>query len=90
MFTATRSGLPALHCAASRQLDQMRPAEIQAAAAAGVPVLVPIGVLENHGYHLPCGVDLVSARAVAELASQLTEAVVAPPLSYCTPEQAFT
>jgi creatinine amidohydrolase len=71
-----------VHCPTSKQLDQMRPAEIQAAAAAGVPVLLPIGVLENHGYHLPCGVDLVSARAVAELASQLTEAVVAPPLSY--------
>ena len=37
------------HCPGARQLDQMRPAEIQDAAKRGVPVLLPIGVLENHG-----------------------------------------
>jgi creatinine amidohydrolase/Fe(II)-dependent formamide hydrolase-like protein len=50
-----------VHCPRAAQLDQMRPGQIQDAAARGVPILLPIGVLENHGYHLPCGVDLVCA-----------------------------
>jgi hypothetical protein len=70
-----------LHCPAALQLDQMRPGQIQDAANRNVPILLPIGVIENHGYHLPCGVDLVCARAVCELAAQRTEAIVAPPLS---------
>ena len=71
-----------VHCPNALQLDQMRPSQIQDAAKRGVPVLLPIGVIENHGYHLPVGVDLVCARAVAELAAQKTEAIIAPPLSY--------
>ena len=41
------------------QFDRMRPHEIAAAVAAGVPVVLPIGVMEYHGEHLPAGVDLL-------------------------------
>ena len=40
------------------RFDRMRPAQLQAAIAAGTPVVLPIGVMEYHGGHLPAGVDL--------------------------------
>ena len=43
----------------------------------GVCVL-PIGVLEKHGNHLPVGADMFAARAFCERAAQLEPAVVFP------------
>ncbi len=60
--------------------ERMRPAEIAAAIAANMPVVLPIGVMEYHGAHLPAGVDLL---AVTEIAAQLgDEVVVLPPFAY--------
>ena len=42
------------------QFDRMRPDQIAAAIAAGTPVVLPVGVMEYHGAHLPAGVDPVS------------------------------
>jgi creatinine amidohydrolase/Fe(II)-dependent formamide hydrolase-like protein len=63
-------------------LEEMRPLEIQDATARNVPLLLPVGVLENHGYHNPCGLDLLCCRGTCELVAERIEAVVAPPLSY--------
>jgi creatinine amidohydrolase/Fe(II)-dependent formamide hydrolase-like protein len=41
------------------QFDRMRPDQIAQAVAAGTPVVLPIGVMEYHGAHLPSGVDLL-------------------------------
>ena len=41
------------------QFDRMRPHQIAEAIAAGTPVVLPIGVMEYHGQHLPAGVDLL-------------------------------
>ena len=43
----------------------------------GVCVL-PIGVIEKHGDHLPLGTDMYSVRAVAEKAAEISTAVVFP------------
>ncbi|MBI2193932.1 MAG: creatininase family protein [Planctomycetes bacterium] len=64
------------------RLEEMRPAQIQDAAHRGVPVLLPVGVLENHGWHLPCGVDLLVSRGICYKVEERIEVVVAPPLSY--------
>lgn len=40
--------------------------------------ILPIGVLEKHGDHLPLGTDMYIARAVAEAAAELCPAVVFP------------
>lgn len=64
------------------RLEEMRPAQIQDAAKRNVPVLLPVGVLENHGWHLPCGVDLLVSRGVCYKVEEQIEVVVAPPLSY--------
>jgi creatinine amidohydrolase len=46
------------------------------------PVIVPVGATEQHGHHLPLGCDAMHVVAVAEAAAQLTDALVAPVLSY--------
>lgn len=57
--------------------DRMRPHQVQAAIAAGTPVVLPLGVMEHHGGHLPAGVDLL---AVTEILDRLgDEIVVLPP-----------
>jgi len=45
-------------------------------------VLLPLGVTEQHGYHLPLSTDVHNALQVARRVSERTGAVVAPPLWY--------
>jgi creatinine amidohydrolase len=63
-------------------LEEMRPAEIHDAVQRGIPLLLPVGVLEYHGWHLPVGVDLLVTRSIARRVSELIEVVVAPALPY--------
>ena len=44
--------------------------------------LLPIGAIEQHGAHLPTGVDIVSAETVCRAASAKTGAWVLPGLAY--------
>jgi creatinine amidohydrolase len=44
--------------------------------------ILPVGATEQHGAHLPTGVDTLSARAVAEQASARTGIPVLPALPY--------
>jgi creatinine amidohydrolase len=58
--------------------------EVEAAARRGTPVIVPVGVIEQHGPHLPLGTDAYGAHTVARmirqrLARQGTEILIAPP-----------
>jgi creatinine amidohydrolase len=62
------------------QFDRMRPGQIAEAAAAGLPVVLPIGVMEYHGEHLPAGVDLL---IVTETLKRLGDRIVTlPPFAY--------
>ena len=45
-------------------------------------VIVPCGATEQHGEHLPLGVDAMAAIAVSEDASEVTGTLLAPPLWY--------
>ncbi|MEJ2061274.1 MAG: creatininase family protein [Gammaproteobacteria bacterium] len=45
-------------------------------------VILPVGATEQHGRHLPLGVDTLSAIAVAEGVSAKTGIPVLPPLAY--------
>jgi creatinine amidohydrolase len=60
---------------------------------AGAPVVVPVGAVEQHGPHLPLGVDhllaaAVSADAARELLNRGRDALVAPVLAYGYKSQA--
>ena len=64
------------------RLEEMTADEVQDAASRNIPCILPVGVLEWHGHHNPCGVDLLCSRGVSELVADRIEAVVAPALSY--------
>ncbi len=49
-----------------------------AVAAAQHTCLLPIGVLEKHGEHLPLGTDTLNSRAIAEQAVTLEPAILFP------------
>lgn len=50
--------------------------------AAGAPILLPVGSLEQHGYHMPLSVDTLIPQALAIAAARRLGAVVAPPIAY--------
>jgi len=45
-------------------------------------VILPVGATEQHGYHLPLGVDMYEAFEGAKLIAEKVNGVVAPPLAY--------
>ena len=62
------------------RFDRMRPGQIADAVARGTPVVLPIGVMEYHGAHLPAGVDLL---IVTETLRRLGDRIVVlPPFAY--------
>lgn len=44
--------------------------------------ILPLGATEQHGHHLPLGVDIFLADHLAELVSEKTGAVVIPPMPF--------
>lgn len=58
------------------------PALAAAARSTGGVCLLPLGVLEKHGEHLPLGTDSLTAHALAAKAAQVEPAVVFPAHHY--------
>ena len=54
--------------------------EIRDELAAGAPVLIPVGCVEEHGPHLPTGTDLFQAYHVCVEAAKRADGIVLPPL----------
>lgn len=62
------------------QFERMRPGQIRQAVAQGLPFVLPIGVQEYHGEHLPVGMDLLAVtEALARLGDRI---VVLPPFGW--------
>jgi creatinine amidohydrolase len=64
--------------------------DIEAAVAAGAPVIVPLGATEQHGPHLPLGADTIQGidmcrRAAARLAREGVPLVVGPAIPFGPP-----
>jgi creatinine amidohydrolase len=68
------------------RLEELFPAELDARQAA---LLVPVGTIEWHGHHLPLGLDLLKAEALARAAAERCGAVVAPPTWFAAGGVAF-
>ncbi|MCX6374481.1 MAG: creatininase family protein [Armatimonadetes bacterium] len=45
-------------------------------------VILPVGIVEQHGYHLPTSVDIHNAYEIARMTSDETGCFVAPPVHY--------
>lgn len=68
--------------AALIRLERLRWDQVETHLAQDDTVIVPIGSTEQHGPHLPVGVDTMTAIAVSEDAAARTGAVLAPPVWY--------
>jgi creatinine amidohydrolase len=56
--------------------------EFEAKMQAGTPVIIPLGATEQHGPHLPLGVDVYLPTGVAERVAKDVGAIVAPTIPY--------
>lgn len=66
----------------ARIWEKMTVAEMREALTEIQTVLLPIGVTEQHGYHLTLDTDSQSATQVCRRASEQTGALVAPTMTY--------
>lgn len=60
--------------------ERMRPAQIRDAIARNIPFVLPIGVQEYHGEHLPLGMDLLAVTCALDLIEP--EIVILPAFAY--------
>ena len=56
--------------------------EWQARVAANAPVFLPVGATEQHGPHLPLGVDVILPTGVCERVARAVGGLVAPTIAY--------
>ena len=63
-------------------MEELTFPEVERLAREGVPVILPLGSVEEHGPHLPLATDLYTAYRVAELTARRVRALVAPPVYY--------
>ncbi len=63
-------------------LEEMTVNEIRRALRKNRTILLPMGCIEQHGYHLPVNTDVLTARYVAAQAAKLAKCFVAPAINY--------
>ena len=64
------------------QLDELTTNQLAEHLKTRQSVIVPLGVLEAHGAHLPLGTDTFQAADAARRAAEICGAVVAPAIGY--------
>ncbi|MDR1638989.1 MAG: creatininase family protein [Clostridiales bacterium] len=64
------------------KLLHMRPDEIRTAVSQQLAVLLPVGVCEYHGPHLPVGVDFLIAKSLFEEVEKRCPCVLAPGIQF--------
>ena len=62
------------------RLAEMTWQEVEAAVEESSTMLLPVGATEQHGHHLPLGVDVYMPEAVAERVARRTGCLLAPPI----------
>ena len=65
-----------------RLMEQMTVREVREARVDNKTVVIPVGCLEQHGYHLPLNTDTINAYEIAKAASRKTGCFVAAPITY--------
>ena len=63
-------------------LETMTSPDVGEAIAAGVPILLPVGAVEQHGPHLPLGTDGYIPYEIAKRVATGRRLIVAPPMFY--------
>jgi creatinine amidohydrolase len=68
----------------TRQIERMRPHQIEAALAERSLIYLPLGTIEWHCHHLPVGLDALTAHGLCLAAAEKTGGLVWPVLYYGT------
>jgi creatinine amidohydrolase len=61
------------------RLEELAPTGLEARLAEKPALVLALGTIEWHSHHLPLGLDLLKASAIAERAAERAGAVLAPP-----------
>ena len=61
------------------RLEELRPRELETRLSEQPALVMALGTIEWHSHHLPLGLDLLKAQALAERVAERTGAVLAPP-----------
>jgi len=61
------------------RLEELHPAALEQRLAEKPALVLALGTIEWHSHHLPLGLDLLKAGAIAERAAEKADAVLAPP-----------
>ena len=64
-------------------MEKMTVRELQAAMEQTKTVIIPTGVVVQHGFHLPLSTDSLNSVMPTVLAGDRLNAVVAPSVNYC-------
>lgn len=62
--------------------ELLRPEAIRDAIARNLPAVLPIGVMEYHGQHLPVGMDLLAVTRALDRLETEAEIVILPPFAW--------
>ena len=71
------------------RLEEIDPAGLDARLADKPALVLALGTIEWHSHHLPLGLDLLKAAAIAERAAERSGAVLAPPAWWAAGGVAF-
>lgn len=74
----------------TRLMEDMTWEEVRDAAAAELPVVLPVGSTEQHGPHLPLSTDCIIPVGIALRASADLPLIVAPPIRYGAKSRALS
>jgi creatinine amidohydrolase len=64
----------------ARLLERLTWPEVAQAISAGLPIVTPIGSMEQHGHHMPLGTDALLPHALMRRVGRARELVLAPPV----------
>lgn len=58
--------------------EELTAQDFQKAAKETQVCVIPMGVVEKHGYHLPLGTDMIIGRTIAGMAAEIEPFVIFP------------
>jgi len=64
-------------------MEKMTVREMQAAMEQTKTVIIPTGVVEQHGFHLPLSTDIKNSVMPTVIAGERLNAIIAPSVNYC-------
>ena len=71
------------------RLEELDPHSLEARLAEKPALVLALGTIEWHSHHLPLGLDLLKAQAIAERTAERSGAVLAPPAWWAAGGVAF-